>query len=1237
MAVVLNYCHRCRSMTVNLFSDHLRRLSSETPAGSQLGSTTRRFSTVLKTKAPKEEKADQQSSSTSKPSDPAVRFNLVRIQMIPEEQRQVLFKAPVAIPSSSTEKQCIAHLKAKGLWGTQPKPLSVPDVNLPALLGVNIEEHFRNIAIEQTQPYVDALDKLIARTAPPLPKKWAFTPGWTKYSTDGTTEGVPFPPDDALVFDVETCMTEGKYPTLATALSSTNWYSWCSRRLVDNTEEPLAPGGRLQLEHLIPLEASPGSSIDQVDWRPRVAVGHNVSFDRSYIVEQYFPQGSQLRFVDTMSMHIALAGFTTAQRAVHMKLNAARKKKPEEIAKQKAIAKKKASSKRDDDNSTQRWLEVGAMNNLEDVYQLHCSAKLPYDKQLQKVFVDGTLDQVREKFQPLMTYCGNDVRATHQLTQALIPKFREAMPHPVTFGGLLEMSSAYLPVNKNWETYISKSNAACDKLEQEMNNDLVKLARERLALRENDEYKNDLWMWDLDWSTQKVTTRTKSAELAGYPKWFRDMCDKVELDEKGEPVPGKVSLRMRVVPKLMQLTWDGWPLHHTMEHGWGWLEPAPLEAMTTVRSPKKKKKDEEEPKKAKTTKSQADAVFPLQKLIELATKLGRPVATVKEEVVKPLPEPESVLSDDDWDKISEMTPDQQQTFFAQQKDAPESTKVSRRFGRPEQPAPTIDDEELSKIFGEDLELQDFAARTQAAKQAKYITSKDKQKPVKEAEVNAYLDVVPGCIFRRLTHHNGIEFNVGNPLAKDFLQYFESGILKASFGSASDVIKHSKMVTYWHNNKDRVESQLVGHLEIEHLPDKIVKSPDYNDDLRLGAILPRLTLMGTVTRRAVEATWMTASNAKPGRIGSELKAMIQAPPGFNFVGADVDSQELWIAAILGDANWLQQHGCTAFGWMTLQGSKADGTDMHSKTAEQAGIGRDHAKILNYGRIYGAGREYTAVLLKNFSQDLTEAQANGKAHRIYSFAKGNRLYRLNALGKFLAEQCGLSPADTEQGIKYGAVKQIYELAYGKQFSEKDSKKEYGQIMSHMTEGSIWANGSESHMFNMLESVANSPQPRTPVLGCRISRCLMKENVEDDFLTSRVNWVVQSSAVDYLHLMLVCMKWLMRKYDIKGRFSLSIHDEVRYIVAEEDRYRAALALHITNLLTRAMFAYKVGICDLPQSVAYFSAVDVDKVIRKEVNLDCSTPSNAEGLEKEYGVPKGEALDVFQALEKCSGKLSV
>lgn len=54
----------------------------------------------------------------------------------------------------------------------------------------------------------------------------------------------------------------------------------------------------------------------------------------------------------------------------------------------------------------------------------------------------------------------------------------------------------------------------------------------------------------------------------------------------------------------------------------------------------------------------------------------------------------------------------------------------------------------------------------------------------------------------------------------------------------------------------------------------------------------------------------------------------------------------------------------------------------------------------------------------------------------------------------------------------------------------------------------------------------------------------------MTSRINWVVQSSAVDYLHIMLVCMEWLIEEYDIDARFSISIHDEVRYIVKEEDK---------------------------------------------------------------------------------------
>jgi DNA polymerase gamma 1 len=55
---------------------------------------------------------------------------------------------------------------------------------------------------------------------------------------------------------------------------------------------------------------------------------------------------------------------------------------------------------------------------------------------------------------------------------------------------------------------------------------------------------------------------------------------------------------------------------------------------------------------------------------------------------------------------------------------------------------------------------------------------------------------------------------------------------------------------------------------------------------------------------------------------------------------------------------------------------------------------------------------------------------------------------------------------------------------------------------------------------------------------------------FMTSRVNWVVQSSAVDYLHIMLVCMNWLIEHYEIEARFSVSIHDEVRFLVKDKDK---------------------------------------------------------------------------------------
>lgn len=84
------------------------------------------------------------------------------------------------------------------------------------------------------------------------------------------------------------------------------------------------------------------------------------------------------------------------------------------------------------------------------------------------------------------------------------------------------------------------------------------------------------------------------------------------------------------------------------------------------------------------------------------------------------------------------------------------------------------------------------------------------------------------------------------------------------------------------------------------------------------------------------------------------------------------------------------GCTAFGWMTLQGKKSQGTDLHSRTADTVGISREHAKVFNYGRIYGAGQPFAERLLMQFNHRLSQAEASSKAKQMYALTKGIRRY-------------------------------------------------------------------------------------------------------------------------------------------------------------------------------------------------------------------------------------------------------
>lgn len=434
------------------------------------------------------------------------------------------------------------------------------------------------------------------------------------------------------------------------------------------------------------------------------------------------------------------------------------------------------------------------------------------------------------------------------------------------------------------------------------------------------------------------------------------------------------------------------------------------------------------------------------------------------------------------------------------------------------------------------------------------------------------------IYLRLPHKDGEGKNVGNPLSKSFVKAIESGELASAAAAegdddiarqaAADATNMNVLCSYWMSSRDRIKQQMIV----------------FEDGSRTsGMILPQVITMGTVTRRAVESTWLTASNAKKNRVGSELKAMVRAPPGYSIVGADVDSEELWISSVMGDSQF-GCHGATAIGWMTLEGTKSAGTDLHSKTANILGISRDAAKVFNYSRIYGAGQKHAVQLLLQGDSSLTKETATERAKELYKATKGSKAVRSSDQG----------PAERP---------------------------------------SIWHGGSESFLFNTLEAIALSDRPTTPALGCGVTRALRKSYLEEtsSYLPSRINWVVQSSGVDYLHLLIVSMEYLIKKYDISARYLISVHDEVRYLAKEEDRYRCALALQIANAWTRALFCFNLGISDVPQGVAFFSAVDVDFVLRKEVFMSCETPSHP------TPIPAGESLDIMEVLEKTGGSLGV
>ncbi|KAJ7050477.1 DNA polymerase family A-domain-containing protein [Mycena amicta] len=1170
---------------------------------------------------------------------PYVKRNEFGVQLLSRPLHAQIFKN-VSFPSppQSSVNIALQHLELHGLDPSQSSTLRDTSFTLPPLQGHNLMEHFHRIGSSLSQPYLSLAQTFAAQTLHPIPdsSEWNLTQsGWTKYyyMSDGSSysEAVDYPrkedgtPEDMLTFDVETLPKYHPHAIMACAASPTAWYAWTSPWLLRESEEPM---------HLIPL----GDPTV-----PRVIVGHNVSYDRARVQEEYHLGGTRNRWLDTMALHVAVRGISSHQRPAWNKWRKAREteKEMEEEARlviggmlnhlesrlelehppekratldklkrrlEEALTLKASESyqrvpvgsESDEEEGGTSWESLTSANSLADVAALH-KISLTSPKSTRDDFMRLPPSAIVASLPDYLTYCASDVQATHAIFAKILPSFFAQCPHPVSFAGILTMGSSLLCVDDNWEKYLHQAESVYVNLEKAIKTRLAELANQALTLftdhSSTDPWKDDVWLNQLDW-TPKVAGKSRGVapteppaalSTSQLPVWYAEICYS----------PLSTRSVGRILPILLKTAYDGQPVRWSSTEKWHYLsaENQSVEHFATagnqktsvVLSVKHAVKSEDrmsfsdrnlaiDVSRGKWDDSVADRIRALADTIHTEWQNGGvDIAqdawfcqldwTLVEDDVgpgkrlkkpPPPPKPAPVM----WPKwYWDLTKPKKDMAPAtlditiRNRIAPLLLKLSWLGW------PLFHSREHGWIFRVPSSAT-FNTRSSAL--SFYDPADDS---LAEATLRG------GYVFYKLPHKDGEKANVGSPFGKTFVKYSKDGTLKSPGPEAMEALEMNAMCSYWISARDRILNQTVVWQD-----DASERNLGFSDiGKRWGIILPQVITMGTVTRRAIEKTWLTASNAKPNRVGSELKAMVRAPPGYAIVGADVDSEELWISSCMGDAQF-GQHGATAIGWMTLEGTKAAGTDLHSKTADILGISREQAKVFNYSRIYGAGMKHAILLLLQNNAAMLPEQAQKLAADLYASTKGKNTHRTDIFGR-----------------------------------------------------KFWFGGTESFLFNKLEEIAASDNPQTPALNCGVTYALSKEYLPADFgsdyMPSRINWVVQSSGVDYLHLLICSMDYLIQKYDIQARYLISVHDELRYLVAEADRYRAALALQIANVWTRSLFAYKLGMDDLPQGVAFFSAVDVDTVLRKEVDMPCVTPSQP------VPIPPGESLNIEDILAKTNG----
>lgn len=423
---------------------------------------------------------------------------------------------------------------------------------------------------------------------------------------------------------------------------------------------------------------------------------------------------------------------------------------------------------------------------------------------------------------------------------------------------------------------------------------------------------------------------------------------------------------------------------------------------------------------------------------------------------------------------------------------------------------------------------------------------------KEDNSLAFFDKASGLWVAKVPHPKGDSENCGSPLGKDYIKYIEDGTLSSPDPRASEIMKLAKSLSYWSSMHSRVEEF----------------TPETSLDTGSTMLKPGVLAHGTITRRAVEPTWLTCSDLKPNIIGSELKSRVQAPEGYVLVGADFDSQEMKIGATKADS-FLGIHGSSAMSLTQMVGDKDLKTDSHSLLSKDLGLWPDRqlAKTLNFLMLFFGGVRGLFEAIKTARSELTDAQAKSLANKAIKLRRGSK--------------------DRGTGLYKG--------------------------------------GTDSHAYNFMMKLAETPENRTVLGKSAISKCLQKNYCGSDFMPSRCNRSIQSAGVDILHVFVSLLEYFIGYYKVEGKFIISIHDETWTLCREDQKYLMSWIFQLSHMLTWSIFYEAYGFNTIPFNYLFFSSVNIDSVLRKEVN-NCMAKEDGEWVYKGLQTPSNPYMEALQ-----------